>query len=408
MSSQNCLSLSLVLNVAFILALGWTVRPRSRPVEANLAAETTPAVEQQFSREIAATTPMVDDRLKRMASEPIDWSRFSTENWQRFRDELVACGCPRSTIRNIIIPMMFRHYERPLIPLVDEASTRFWDWVCPPFEARSDALGVKVVGAYDECKKAISEVFPDGWGGEPEQPVSNATDERLNYLSPEVAGKIREAEKNRDALINEAQTTQTEPQLRVQLIRQSKDAFEEELARMLTPEALAEWRARSSVQANWVRNLQGVELTPAEMAEIARLREHDQINQKAAADSQIAELLGPEKFSEYRRAQDATYSQLLVLSERTGLGEERLNSLWQLQQAMGLRARQALSETAGTMAERTAEMDAIRGQQEAAVRDLLAPMPGAFEAWQRQQAQWLKNTFTVPVVNPLDEWLKQP
>ncbi len=414
MNGSRNLLLSLALNAALILALGWTFRPRAR--HAGHAAP-TPAEAQAPGHPTAPPLPPpppADPDVIRLAAEPVRWDRFSTGDWGRFRDELAACGCPRPTIRNIIAPLIGRHFARQMASLADSASAHFWEWVCPPKTDRMKGLTDEVERIDSERKKAIAEVFPEGWADGANAPSPAAPDERLDFVSADVAQQVRDAEENRNALIREARETQTDRQLRDELIRQAKDAFRAELDRLLTPGELAEWQARTSDHANWVRVLRGVELTPAEMAEIARLHDPDESQtgtsdeMAKAREQKLESLLGPDRFAEYERASDHTYTQLLDLSERAGLSQDQVNRLWQFQEAMALRAKQATSETAGSVTERMTELAALRKHQEAEVRNSLAPVPGAFEAWQQQQKFWLLRTFSVPTEDTLNEWLKDP
>lgn len=414
MNGSRNLLLSLALNAALILALGWTVRPRSRPADNGTPVTAEPAVPDRPDAPRLTAPPAADPALIRLAAEPVDWNRFSTGDWHRFRDELAACGCPRPTIQNIIVPLIGRHFAREMSALADSASAHFWEWMCPPAKDRVKTVSDGMERIDSDRKKAIAEIFPEGWAEGADASRSAAPDERLDFVSADVAQQVRDAEENRNALIREARETQTDRQISDELIRQAKDTFRAELDRLLTPEELAEWTARSSGRATWVRNLRGIELSPAEMAEIARLDDPDESRSGTPAESakvrerKIEDLLGPDRFAEYRRAQDPNYARLLDLSERTGLGQDEANRLWQFQEAMELRAKQVNSEAAGSVAERMTELAALRKHQEAEVRDSLAPVPGSFEAWQRQQEDWLKRTFSVPVANPLNEWLKDP
>jgi hypothetical protein len=59
-------------------------------------------------------------------------------------------------------------------------------------------------------------------------------------------------------------------------------------------------------------------------------------------------------------------------------------------------------------AERKAQLAALANQQDQAIRELPPESPGAFEAWQRQQASSLKDTFSLRRENPVGDRLKQP
>ena len=411
MKQSSWLLLSLALNAVLVLGLGWVWRPRIDPVTDAGAAPATPVVTASAEARPAVTDHAAADlRLTPFATEAVDWTRFSTSDWPRFRDELVACGCPRPTVRHILVPLVNRHFSQRLQAAAAEVSARFWEVFCPPARERMEAWKKQFEALDSERRATLEQLFPGNWT-ESADPPAPLPDPRLSFLPPALADQVLAAEKNQEAMIDEARNTQTEPQLQEELIQQARAAFEAELTRLLSPEELAEWRARNSSRAGWVKHLNGVELSPTELAEIARLKDADNLGREPAAkaaDAPIKALLGPERFAEFERAQDHTYQQWLTLSRRTGLGESELNTLWQKQKDVQAQAKQLIGDPALSRADRTVELTALRAQHEELIRESLAPIPGAFEAWQRQQTHWLKETFSLPVANPVQDWLKQP
>lgn len=414
MKRPNWLLLSLALNAVLVLGLGWVWRPRIGPAADAGVTPATPVVTASAEARPAVTNhAAADPRLTPFATEAVDWSRFSTGDWPRFRDELVACGCPRPTVRHILVPLVNRHFSQRLQAAAAEVSAHFWEVFCPPARQRKEVWEKQFEALDSERKAVLAQLFPGNWT-ESAEPPTQLPDTRLNFLPPGLADQVQAAETNEDALIDEARNTQTEPRLREELIQQARAAFEAELTRLLSPEELAEWRARNSNRADWAKSMEGVELTPTELAEIARLKDTDRARGNPPATSaeekeaEIKKLLGPERFADFERAQDGTYHQLLSLSRRSGLGEPELNALWQTQKDVQALAKQLVGDPALSAADRTAELTALRAQHEQAVQDSLARVPGAFEAWQRQQTRWLKSTFSAPAANPVNDWLKQP
>ena len=414
MKQPSWLLLSLALNAVLVLGLGWVWRPRIVPATNGGVTFVTPVVTAPAEARPSVTDHAAADlRLTPFATEAVDWTRFSTGDWPRFRDELVACGCPRPTVRHILVPLVNRHFSQRLQAAAAEVSARFWEVFCPPARERKEVWEKQFEALDSERRATLEQLFQGNWT-ESTDPPAPLPDTRLNFLPPALADQVLAAERNEDALIDEARNTQTEPQLQEELIRQARAAFEAELTRLLSPEELAEWRARNSNRADWAKSMEGVELSPGELAEIARLADTDRAHgnppatSAAEKETAIKALLGPERFAEFERAQDGTYQQWLSLSRRTGLGESELNTLWQKQKDVQAQAKQLVGDPALSAADRMAELTALRAQHEELIRESLAPNPGAFEAWQRQQTQWLKETFSLPVANPVQDWLKQP
>ena len=412
MNNSTGLRLSLLLNLVLVLAVGWMWRPRpARPAgdESTHPQSALPGVR-------ATTAPVTEPTVTRpdlapFGTEAVDWSRFSTGDWARYRDELLACGCPRATVRHIIEPLVKRHFAQRFHAWAAEVSAHFWERFCPPAKQRLEAWQKDFNRADEELRATLDRLFP-GDATEWNYPADSPPNQRVSFLPPELAHQVEAAEANRNGLVQEAHQTQSEPQFRAELIGQAEAAFEAELARILSPEQLAEWKARSSNRAHWVANLVGVELSPAELAEIARLKhtEHSPPSAAAvaAADERIKTLLGPERFADFERAQDNTFEKLVALSERAGLPDAERNALWQTQRDFEAQAEKLAANSTLSFTERSAELKRLRAEHEAAVQESLSAHPGAFEAWQQQQDSWLKNVFSLPEVDPLKDWLNQP
>jgi len=412
MSSSTGLRLSLLLNAVLVLALGWTWRPQpsGQTSEASLRPQSDLPEARVASGpgvEPAVTRP----ELARFDTEDVDWSRFSTGDWALYRDQLLACGCPRATVREIIEPLVNRHFAGRFRAWAGDISTHFWERFCPPAKERKEAWQEELDRAESEYRTVLDQLFPGdraGWANVP----ASSPDPRVSFLPPNLARQVEAAEANRNELVREANETQSEPQFRAELIQQAEAAFETEFARILSPEQLAEWKARTSNGAQWVASLVGVDLSPTELAEIARLK-HTELSSRtpaaeAAANEHIKTLLGSERFAAFERAQDNVYGELVVLSERTGLPEGGRNALWRTQRDFKAQAEKVAADSALTFIERSGELKRLRAEQEAAVGELLLAHPGAFEAWRRQQADRLESVFSPPAVDPVKDWLKQP
>lgn len=405
------LMLSLLLNALLVLALGWAWRPPAM-AKAGMSRATSPPPSPGVGLKVDSTASQSDPRLAEYASRAVDWSHFSVGDWTRYRDELIACGCPRRTVREIIEPLVHRSFLARSQPLIAEYSARFWEMVCPPAKARMEQWEQKFKQLDSERDSVLSQLFPEGWAGETRH-TRAGPDERLSFLPIAQAERVLAAEKTRDDAVAEARNVQPDPQLQAELIQQAEAALEAELAGLLSPEQLAEFRARSSGNAWWIRRTGGVALAPGELAEITRIYDRERSGNGAqspkAAEVRRAELqslLGAERFEQFERAQDGTYGELLRMSDRTGLASAAVDELWQNQRAYRERAERIAQDAAVDRAARTAELTDLREQHERTVREFLSATPGAFEAWQRQQARWLKDTFSMPKEDPVGDWLK--
>jgi hypothetical protein len=169
------------------------------------------------------------------------------------------------------------------------------------------------------------------------------------------------------------------------------------LASLLSPEELAEYRRRNSRFAN-LRELEGVELSEPELAVITRLKEREQFG-NSPMTNEVAVLLGPERFADFERAQQDGYQELLRLSERLEAKPETARELWDARQSAERIARVMAKDTQLTSAERAAQLAALREAMRAHAGEVLGAR--GLAAWERQQADWLKQSFDLPEEDPL-------
>lgn len=411
MRSSTALRLSLLLNLMLVLGLGWRWRPTpTSPAGAAAERADSPAASVPAMDSPAVSPASAASDLTRFSIAAVDWSQFSTGDWFRYRDELLACGCPRATVRHILVPLVNRQFAGRFRTWTADLSARFWTVFCPPARQRKEAWEKEFDRLNEERKATLQRLFP-GEETEWKDPGVAVRDRRADFLPAALAEAVLTAASNLAGRRREAWQTQSEPRVRDELVRQAEADFEAELARLLTPEQFAEWKARNSYRAASVKNLPGIELSAAELAEIARLQHAGSDvtpGEIAAAEAQIRTLLGPERYAAFERAQDPVYQELSVLSGRTGLTESEVNSLWRFQRDSKAEAERVADDATLSAEQRAAELMRLRAEHEAAVQESLATHQGAFEAWQRQQASWLRDVFSRPPANPLEEWLKDP
>lgn len=414
MKRSRLLLPSLALNAVLLLALGWLLRPFGSPsLTAPVAAPAgSPEAADQPAALASKAASFKDPSLAPFALEAIHWSRFTVGDWKRYRDELVASGCPRPTVRAIIAPLVERHFMRRGRELMAPISARFWEFLCPPAKERMEKVEQQMSALQHERRSVLEQLFPAGWpADEPAQ--AGVPDERTAFLDPAKREAVAAAEQEHNEWDEEADRIQPDRELRHQLYSEANAKLEAELARILSPAELAEFKARDSNAARSIRNLEGVQLTATEMAEMVRIEEQGGAGEptdaaKAAKrEAALKQLLGPERFQELERARDGKYQELATLARRLGLPPEVAHALWQTQRTLQEQAAALAKDSTLPRDQRRAALRDLRQQQEQAASHLL-PNAGSRETWERQQGNWLKETFTVPEADPIAEWFKEP
>ncbi|MFN0068683.1 MAG: hypothetical protein ACKVYV_13730, partial [Limisphaerales bacterium] len=194
---------------------------------------------------------------------------------------------------------------------------------------------------------------------------------------------------------------------------------EHEAARnaLLTEEEREELRLRLSHRADRLRQLQEIELEPAELRDIAAtrhafearrdsegesLKDHarDELMAKLRAEEEAAlrQRLGEERFAELRRAEDGDYQETMAIVRRLGLPEATGRELWELAEALRADRDASRGPSAATVAELAARADRE-------VARLLGGDRHAIATYRRHQLQWLTEALAEVPDDPYDrDW----
>jgi hypothetical protein len=128
MNSKPLVALSLLLNVALVLALAWAIKgktPPSAPIPATEASEAAakpakpvPATPAETAASFEAAKP---DRK-------FDWHMVESEDYKKYIANLRAIGCPEETIRDIIIADVNKLFESRKRALKTASTNKFEFW----------------------------------------------------------------------------------------------------------------------------------------------------------------------------------------------------------------------------------------------------------------------------------------
>jgi hypothetical protein len=141
-----------------------------------------------------------------------------------------------------------------------------------------------------------------------------------------------------------------------------------ELQAALTPEEYAEYRLRQT-NAGYVReSLAEFNGTEEEFRAIALAELNHQ------GDGTIQKLLSPERFAEYKRAQDNNYVQTVRVTRRFGLPDQTALQIYQLQQDALAQAKNLSRDPFKSEAERRASLEMLKANTEQSINNMLGPI----------------------------------
>jgi hypothetical protein len=180
------------------------------------------------------------------------------------------------------------------------------------------------------------------------------------------------------------------------------------VAGILSPQEFEEYELRASQVASQLRyDLDGFNPTPDEFRQIFKLRkEHeddlvyvydpdDQVlrdnREKTVAEveRQIQGIVGDERFSEYKRAQDHSYKELVRTLSRNDLPAEIANTVYDMKKGAEDAARRLQQDETLTPEQRKEALKAIRTETEAAVAEKMGDK--AFKNYKRSGGYWMNN-----------------
>jgi hypothetical protein len=330
------------------------------------------------------------------------WSDIESEDYPTYITNLRLIGCPESTIRDIIVAEVTQMFARRRTSEVVGAHQQWWR--SEPDPAVAWAAVTKMRELEDERRALLTRLLGPAWESA-DYPLPSLDTlvpldgPILGSLTPEMKLAVQNIERaalqrqSEYLAAREAAGEEPDPAELARLRLEARTA----LAGVLAPEALEEYLLRYSQEAiNLRRRLAGVETTPEEFR--ALFRAIDPLGQEmaitnVAADAlaskqrteleeererSLREVLGAERYEEYRLAQDPLYQQAKGVAAAAGVPEDRIVSLAAIYRLTEIEEARIRNDLTLSPDDKAVRLEAMRIAQQDSVRQLL----GA-EAYQR-------------------------
>jgi hypothetical protein len=359
MKLRFILCVSVALNLA--LVAGLASRRQPGPASPRIQTAVPPAVVGNISVE---TSSAQND--SQPARAEFHWNQVMSADLKRYRDNLLGIGCPRPTVRDIIMGEIDESFGQRRQSLLTDVQNRFWDCVLRGGEPAVREESVKPFLALKaERQKMISDLLGGGFdlpdaGGQTERADFQ---QRFSWLPPEKQARLfaaegkqlqelRELAKTTDVVVDGEMTF--EENRRLQMARKESNARSD----VLTPEEQEESRLRQSNESLWAADMSGFEASEQEWKSVTRLRmeaedarkgilysdlnDEDRRNESEKADASLTEALkktlGADRYAEYARASDDQFQGIYKVTERYGLAENVAVQAYEVQQAAAAQA----------------------------------------------------------------------
>jgi hypothetical protein len=408
MKSKRLLILSIGLNV---LLLGFLLRPAHTP-PAEVAPKQSAAAVATAPGPGGIPTPQDGQAITNTIVREITWEQVESPDYREYIANLRAIGCPEETIRDIILADVNKLYEeKKKQARGGPRPFEFWKANNHPMAAvMGDPETMQQMRALEEEKAGVLRAL--GIEPDPMQQMiaaagGNPMDIMFDFLPD---GKRTEVIK----LMTDFQARMLERSQEAGLdhmdMVQTQRETEQAIRQVLTPEEFLEYQLRFSMTANTMRSqLASFEPSEAEFLNLFHLREafdqqhspfaHETATEEehrqrqaahAALEQQVHEVLGPDRFAEYQRAQDHQYQQLRRVVQRAELPIAVANEVHDMRRVAENHANAVRQNTNLSDDQRNAALLTIRRETEQSMQRTLGD-----DAWQQYNRPnnlwWLRN-----------------
>ena len=416
MSLRRCILGTMTANLALVGALLWQT---ARPAAPAPASRSQPTVVAHVSTEVVSEPAARPAEVKLPSSPPFHWSQIESTNYFVCLTNLLAIGCPKETVRDILQARVADEFRARLRELTRPAQVRFWDRI---------AEGEELMDLFDDppLKKAMDELNKEGERIQAElQAVlgkETKTDKpgrnpQVGHLPEEKQAALTELDsrhtKEREAL--KQPENNALPADRAAREKEVRARHAAERRALFTDAEWAEAELRGSPQAQRVRALQGFTGTAEELRSFTQaVREFEtthpvpnprdpklidldaeyqakQLAHETQRKAFLTSRLGAAGFAAFERGSDPRFHTLLKLARRLDLPPATTVQWLEIQNATQAQVRQTRQLAGLSDDARALALLALRAETERTLRSAVGPR--GWSAYQRYAGDWLKQVI---------------
>jgi hypothetical protein len=410
MNARPVIWISVALNVALAAALFLVPRPAP-------PAPPVPGAPQTDIEPVAALpTEAPPEAVRASPSADFHWSQVASDDLKVYRDNLLAVGCPRPTVRDIILGEINEHFIHQRRALMASIQGRYWEFLirgeaalrtewAKPLEALSAERGAMIHDVLGEDYAPAEADLQESRGD---------AQERLAWLPEEKRERLLALEQKREQALEAwarsvgeraggEPTTEDNARLEA-LEKEFADARKE----LLTPEELEESRLRASKESLWAAGLSGFEPTEEQWRKVTKVR--------ADFDEAMQSLSDPGLSDVARRERMETLQAELEHGMREALGDHydqyELANNEQFQAVQRITQRYGLSNSVAAQAYEVqqaamAEAERLRADPDLSARERQGLLTGLQQETERALARTLGEQVLVTYKEYGGDWLRE-
>ncbi|MAD22610.1 MAG: hypothetical protein CMO44_00375 [Verrucomicrobiales bacterium] len=425
---QRVLVISVVVNVVCLAALLWSLS-KMQSLESRSILENKKKIVIDKSN-LDRTT--VAERAVREV-EPFHWSQIEAQDYQTYIENLRRIGCPEETIQDLVKRDLDQHYDQLKATALNKGTTRNDYWAT----GHPNALSQPSINTRSELAQLDQEksaVLKDLFGVEGlaeinrSSPYARAkskakTGYAMDFIPDETMAELNSMEQEFGSKLLKKMASGTSDAQDRSEIRMLREARENQIASMLTPEQKLEYDLRKSpTAANLRLQLDGFDPSEDEFRNIFQIQkkfedDHGVISGATISPVEVQErrlaeqdmkndmrsMLGEDRFQDYLQQTDYDYKSIDKITQRQGLADNVSAQIYQMKSEAEELARGIRLNSGVPIGERQQQLQQIYNETSRSIESIMGQQGAASIQAQGGGRNWLNNLGRInpqPITQP--------
>ena len=413
---QRVLVISIVVNVFCLAALLWSLSKiqalESRSIPEN---DTPPHIKGTEKDRVKVAEKFVNE------AEPFHWSQIEAEDYQTYIENLRSIGCPEETIRDLVKQDLDQHYDQLKANVLNKDPSRndYWKTGHPSSLSQPNKNARSELAQLDRDKSAVlKDLFgAEGLAGiNRSSPYARAqsklkTGYAMDFIPDETLAELNSMEQDFGSKLLRKMASGASDEQDRNDIKMLREARENQIASLLTPEQKFEYDLRKSpTAANLRLQLDGFNPSEEEFRNLFQIQkefEDDhgvvqgatisqaEVQERRSAEqnlkSDIKSLLGEDRFQDYLQQTDYDYKSIDKISQRQGLADNVSAQVYQMKSEAEELARGVRLNANIPIEERQQQLQQIYNETSRSIESIMGQQGAASIQTQGGGRNWLNN-----------------
>ena len=428
MSMQRVLVISVVVNVVCLAALLWSLS-KMQSLESRSILENKKKI--VIDKSNLDRTKVAERAVREV--EPFHWSQIEAQDYQTYIENLRRIGCPEETIQDLVKRDLDQHYDQLKATALNKGTTRNDYWATGHPNALSQP-SINTRAELAQLDQEKSAVLKDLFGVEGlaeinrSSPYARAkskakTGYAMDFIPDETMAELNSMEQEFGSKLLKKMASGTSDAQDRSEIRMLREARENQIASMLTPEQKLEYDLRKSpTAANLRLQLDGFDPSEDEFRNIFQIQkkfedDHGVISGATISPVEVQErrlaeqdmkndmrsMLGEDRFQDYLQQTDYDYKSIDKITQRQGLADNVSAQIYQMKSEAEELARGIRLNSGVSIGERQQQLQRIYNETSRSIESIMGQQGAASIQAQGGGRNWLNNLGRInpqPITQP--------